>query len=77
VRKVRIPKTFDIVLRFGNAEAAGGMDPGIKDGADSGVGMEELNAEAGHATKTGSVVLGFTALSLIGAGAVGAHPVLL
>jgi len=53
------------------------MDPGIKDGADSGVGMEELNAEAGHATKTGSVVLGFTALSLIGAGAVGAHPVLL
>jgi hypothetical protein len=49
VPKDRLPKTFGVALRFANAEAA---DPGTEDEADSGPGMEELNAEAGDTPKT-------------------------
>ena len=47
--KVWFPKTFGVVLRFANADAAGGT---TELGADGSAGKEDLKAEAGGVPKT-------------------------
>jgi hypothetical protein len=54
VPKIRFPKTFGVVLRFANADGAGGTTELGADGApDAGAEIEDPKAEAGGAPRTG------------------------
>ena len=50
--KPRFPKTLWVVLRFANAEAAGGTELGAEDASGAETGIEEPKAEADDVPKT-------------------------